>query len=611
MIRKTTVVMLVVLMAIGVAVSPDTVSAAGPTAQSGGLYTCPKAMPSAAEYQAMAEQNISIAPAASALVAPLEDTFSLHSNPGATQILYIDWDGHNPGGYKAWSMDGNRNNFSDAEREVIQATWFSVSEDFLPFNIDVTTEEPPSGWLGQRAVVDGSRRYDYSWAYGGDWADTSDRLAYIFPGDDTWLWIADSISHEVGHTLNLGHDGRGGQEYYTGHGSGDTEWCPVMGWGAYSINGWSIGDYNGATNQQDDLAIITNVLGVDYRVDDHGGNIGSATPISLPTSSLQQAADGIISENSDVDYFAFSLSESTDVQISINEDAIIGASNLDVLAHIHNSGGGIIHTSDPVSLISASFDVTLAAGDYYISVDGTGWGTPMSNPPVGYSDYAILGYYSILALAGSGGGDTDPPTPNPASFASAPSADSDTAISMTATTGSDASGPVEYLFTETSGNSGGSSSSWQTSTSYTDSGLTAATQYTYTVTMRDALGNTGSASAPANATTTGGGCTPIDMHIAAVNCSEVNCGQGKRNGRVTVTIQDNCGNPVANALVDVSFTGDFNESFSNVATNASGQAVVTAAGCIKKPSFTVTVTDVTHGSLAYNSNDDVTNSCSG
>ncbi|MHC4989171.1 MAG: sulfatase-like hydrolase/transferase, partial [Planctomycetota bacterium] len=37
---------------------------------------------------------------------------------------------------------------------------------------------------------------------------------------------------------------------------------------------------------------------------------------------------------------------------------------------------------------------------------------------------------------------TDAPTPNPATFASAPSADSDTAISMTATTGTDASGPV-------------------------------------------------------------------------------------------------------------------------------------------------------------------------
>jgi hypothetical protein len=96
-----------------------------------------------------------------------------------------------------------------------------------------------------------------------------------------------------------------------------------------------------------------------------------------------------------------------------------------------------------------------------------------------------------------------------ASFASAPAAISPTAISMTATTGTSAYGPVEYLFTETSNNPGGTSSGWQTSPNYTDSGLTAATQYTYTVTMRDALGNTGTASAPASATTQGD--QPLDL----------------------------------------------------------------------------------------------------
>ncbi|RLG23963.1 hypothetical protein DRN85_08410, partial [Methanosarcinales archaeon] len=97
--------------------------------------------------------------------------------------------------------------------------------------------------------------------------------------------------------------------------------------------------------------------------------------------------------------------------------------------------------------------------------------------------------------------DTTPPSPDPATFASAPAAISDTAISMTATTGTDASPPVEYYFDETSGNPGGSDSGWQTSTSYTDTGLTASTQYTYTVQMRDSLNNTGTASSPANATT--------------------------------------------------------------------------------------------------------------
>ncbi|MHC4647235.1 MAG: fibronectin type III domain-containing protein, partial [Planctomycetota bacterium] len=97
--------------------------------------------------------------------------------------------------------------------------------------------------------------------------------------------------------------------------------------------------------------------------------------------------------------------------------------------------------------------------------------------------------------------DTDPPTPNPATFASPPAAVSDTEITMTATTGSDASPPVEYYFDETSGNPGGSDSGWITNTTYNDTGLSAETQYTYTVQMRDSVGNTGTASAPASATT--------------------------------------------------------------------------------------------------------------
>lgn len=105
--------------------------------------------------------------------------------------------------------------------------------------------------------------------------------------------------------------------------------------------------------------------------------------------------------------------------------------------------------------------------------------------------------------------DNTPPTPDPMTWASVPEAISGTAIAMTATTASDASGPVEYLFTETSGNPGGTSSGWRTDPSYTDTGLSPETTYSYTVTTRDAFGNTGTPSASGAATTSGPGGGPL------------------------------------------------------------------------------------------------------
>ena len=78
--------------------------------------------------------------------------------------------------------------------------------------------------------------------------------------------------------------------------------------------------------------------------------------------------------------------------------------------------------------------------------------------------------------------DITTPTPNPITWEIAPRKTSPSTIYMVATTASDASG-VEYNFTCTAG--GGHDSGWQDDTSFTDSGLTAGTQYTYTITARD------------------------------------------------------------------------------------------------------------------------------
>ena len=98
--------------------------------------------------------------------------------------------------------------------------------------------------------------------------------------------------------------------------------------------------------------------------------------------------------------------------------------------------------------------------------------------------------------------ENDPPTPSPATFDLSPIALGPDTITMTATAGSDLNGPVEYYFDETTGNTGGADSGWITSNSYTNTGLSANTTYTYTLTMRDAFGNVGDTTLPGQSATT-------------------------------------------------------------------------------------------------------------
>jgi len=86
--------------------------------------------------------------------------------------------------------------------------------------------------------------------------------------------------------------------------------------------------------------------------------------------------------------------------------------------------------------------------------------------------------------------DTNPPNPNPMTWANDPDATSTTCVGMVATTATDPEGSsVSYYFDETSGNSGATDSSWQTSRTYEDCGLSSNTRYRYQVKAKDNSGN--------------------------------------------------------------------------------------------------------------------------
>ena len=92
------------------------------------------------------------------------DAMRLHSNPNATRILYLDFDGHDLTG-TAWSRtstlvappcdwDGNPASFSDAEKGKIKKIWSFVAEDFAPFDVDVTTEVQSEDQITRSSLSD-------------------------------------------------------------------------------------------------------------------------------------------------------------------------------------------------------------------------------------------------------------------------------------------------------------------------------------------------------------------------------------------------------------------------------------------------------------------------
>jgi hypothetical protein len=99
--------------------------------------------------------------AATGSIAP-EDAFTLHSRPGSTKTIYLDFNGHHSVG-SAWAHDivfpaydtsGDPSVFSTAELNNIINWWRRVREDFAPFDVDVTTEEPATDALTKTSADD-------------------------------------------------------------------------------------------------------------------------------------------------------------------------------------------------------------------------------------------------------------------------------------------------------------------------------------------------------------------------------------------------------------------------------------------------------------------------
>ncbi len=325
-----------------------------------------------------------------------EGIVSLQSLPGATGVVYLDY----RGGYTT-SWGGIAYEKPAVSNEQIKDVWRRVAEDFLPFNINVTTDvhvwdAAPEG-SRQRVIVTPTTTAAPGFggvAYYNSWNWTGDTPCWAFY--TIGKFAADIISHEVGHTLSLSHDGRVSppETYYAGHGSGDTSWSPIMGLGYYRpVTQWSKGEYADASNTEDDLdRIVLNNNSVSYRLDDTGSTIGSARHLELFPGDTA-FAEGVIETASDTDAFKF---ETTGGAISLQVYPLPGdCANLAVSATLRNSTGTLIASNNPSTTLGTVVNATVPAGVYTLCVTGAGRNNPLTD---GFSSYASLGYYSITGM---------------------------------------------------------------------------------------------------------------------------------------------------------------------------------------------------------------------
>lgn len=295
-----------------------------------------------------------------------------NSLPGAPNTLYLNFDGDftpvwnrtdsSQTYYNIASGEFNRDNtagFNQSELNSIRAIWEAVAEDYSPFNVNVTTVEPPAAAFGSnqalRVVIAGNQSamlldphfiggvfMPFTYLSGnrfitnnhgaslldtsgysaiGSYTNAEPNVVFVFAAyTDTWSstdseghsrdydqLIATTASHEAGHAFGLSHHvGKDASGNASDYDVGNFLTTPIMGSNTSADRTiWSKISY------QDSVQMLTSTLGA--RPDDVSDFSSSAVNVALIPlyfgngSMLKNysfgTGRGIIGTTSDVDWF--------------------------------------------------------------------------------------------------------------------------------------------------------------------------------------------------------------------------------------------------------------------------------------------------------------------
>jgi hypothetical protein len=382
-------------------------------------------------------------PVVEELVVPVSATFTLHSRPSATRKIYLDFDGHTITN-NIWNQytgqasyyggpldfDNEPGSFSVAEHEGMQQIWRMVAEDFAPFDVDVTTQDPGSAGINRESFTDvnyGTRVHITSGApfcacggiaYLGVFDAVTSvpefyQPAMVFVNNLSRYpkYIAEAVSHEVGHNLNLNHDGDSFSTYYTGH----DNWAPIMGVG-YSkpVVQWSNGTYSGANNQQNDFATIGAYV----------APIPVPGPQSLGVAGTSGVFDktGIIGTTSQEVVYTFSVS-AADIAANKRFSAFVTPKygptpNLNAHLKVRQVGGSTVATSPINGSGSVNFEFPTGMSAEILGAQFTQPGSyelvvtsePGGDPTTSYDPTYSLGAYVLSGTFSARSGTDSVPT---------------------------------------------------------------------------------------------------------------------------------------------------------------------------------------------------------
>lgn len=413
------------------------------------------------------------------------------SRPGAPVTVYLDFDGETLEGtnWNAYSEQDSLK-FAPASGANQDEIWAAVAEDYAPFNVNVTTTNPGAEALykasaddneyGSHVIItdsytdvlpEAAGSGGIAWLGGTGSQYLGGALVFTEGTENASKPIGEIAAHESGHNFGLSHDGiadsSSGEYYYPQDGI----WGTIMG-AAYAVpvSQWSAGAYAGATNDEDDLSVIT----------DRGAGGAILTSVTLPDGSAYDTADGaciasgdpqnpqpgdvwyavgpngdcdpageqltlnfeytdradyaadevgndaanaqaldnedgsftatsVIEQTSDVDVFAVTT---VGGELKASVDVANISPNLDAKLTVTDADGKVLGEDNPAaervsasvaSGLNASVTVAdLAAGTYYITVDGVGAGDPTTATDAdagGYTEYGSLGNYKLTGSA--------------------------------------------------------------------------------------------------------------------------------------------------------------------------------------------------------------------